>query len=378
LDKIKIMRVITQLPVGGVERTLSRLLPKLKSDSFRVMVCCTDNRGELAQVLEEAGIPVSLIRLRSRWDPVGICKLARQMRREQIQVVHTHMYASSISGVVAAKLAKVPVIIANIHSLHEWHTKRRVWIAAKLFSAVDRVVAVSDCIRQDLLQKLELDPQKVVTIHNGIDLPRFDQSIDGTSQRRQLGIGDDELVIGAIGRLVRFKGFNYLLEAARIINLQWPKFKLVIVGGGELKHGLKQQAQELGIAEKVIFTGRQEDVFPFLAGFDIMVISSITEGLPIASLEAMAMGKAVVASRVGGIPEVVEDGVSGLLVPPRNPESLAQAVIDLLKKPELRKSMGQAGRARVEKLFSIQRVCEQTAKLYKDLLKQKGISELSG
>jgi glycosyltransferase involved in cell wall biosynthesis len=213
------MRVITQLPVGGVERTLSRLLPMLNNDSFKVTVCCTHKRGKLADVLEKQGIPVNLIKLKSRWDPIGIYRLARLMKREQIKIVHTHMYASSISGVVAAKLAKIPVIIVNMHSMHEWRTKRRIWMASKLFNSADRVIAVSDCIKRDLTDKLALNPQKTLTIHNGVDLARFNPQIDAANKMRDLGIKEDEFVIGAIGRLVAFKGFTYLLKAGE----RWNK-----------------------------------------------------------------------------------------------------------------------------------------------------------
>lgn len=375
MNKIKVMQVITQLPGGGVEQLLVDLLPQLNRDHFNISLCCIHKRGHLVDVLQARGVPVHLVKLNSRWDPIGIYRLTRLMQKEQIKIVHTHMYASSISGIVAARLAKVPVIIANMHSMHEWHTKRRIWTAKKLFNSADKIIAVSDCIKKDLIDKLKLEPQKTLTIHNGVDLARFTPQIEVAGQNENLDIKDDEFVIGAIGRLVAFKGFTYLLKAAKIIYSQQPKFKLVIVGGGELKQPLKQQAQELGIADKVIFTGRQDNVLPFLASFELVVMSSITEGLPIVSLEAMAMGKAVVASRVGGIPEVVEERVTGLLVPPKDPSALAQAIITLMENPELRKSLGQAGRARVEEFFSLQHMYEQTADLYTQLLKQKGIYE---
>ncbi len=371
MNKINVLHVITQLPGGGVEQSLVDLLPRLNREFFNINVCCTHKRGKLADVIAARGIPVRLIKLKSRWDPLGIYWLVRLMQRAEIKIVHTHMYASSISGIVAAKLAGVPIIITHMHALHEWRTKQRIWIAAKLFNRADKVVAVSNVIKQGLVEKLHLEPQKIVTIHNGIDLNGFSKPVDVDRQKEKLGLEKDELVFGAIGRLVRFKGFSYLLEAVKIINSQLPNFKLVIVGGGELEQELKQKAQALGITDKVIFTGRQDNVLPFLAIFDIMVISSITEGFGIAALEAMAMGKAVVASRVGGIPEVVEDGVSGLLVPPEKPAALAEAIIKLIENPGLRETMGQAGRIRVEKFFSIQRVFEQTVTLYQNLLKTK-------
>jgi glycosyltransferase involved in cell wall biosynthesis len=370
-NKTGVMHVITQLPGGGVERLLVDLLPRLNHDAFEVCVCCTHKRGALADVLEEKGVSVHLVKIKNRWDPVGIFNLMRLMRSRRIRIVHAHMYASSISGGIAAKFARVPVIIVNMHSLHEWHTKRRVWMAGKIFNLADRVVGVSDVIRDNLIKTLGLNPHKVITIHNGIDLARFKDFAQPPTQRRILGIAPDELVIGAVGRLVSFKGFTYLLAAAKLICAELPKFKLVIVGGGELDSELKRQAQDLGIAGKVVFTGPQADVRPFLALFDVAVLSSISEGFGIAVLEAMAMGKAVVATRVGGLPEVVADKISGLLVSPENPEALAIAISNLLGNPGLRVNMGQAGKARAEELFSIQQVFEQTIKLYRGLLRQK-------
>ncbi len=319
-------------------------------------------------MLEKEGICVKLIKFKSRWDIAGIFKLASLMRAERIKIVHTHMYASSIAGMAAARLAGIPGKVVNMHSLHEWHSRRRILIAAKLFGYADKIITVSNAIGCDLARRLRLPPDKIITIHNGVDLARFEPKSAVCIGKETLGIKKNELVIGAVGRLVAFKGFKYLLRAFHTVSARRSDTKLVIVGGGELKDKLMQEAQLLGIADKVIFAGRQEDVIPYLSSFDLMVMPSITEGLPNALLEAMAMGKPVVASNVGGIPEVIEDKVSGFLAPSKDSQELALAVETLLADKELRLNVGQAGRRRVEKFFSIERVYKQTVSLYKELL----------
>jgi glycosyltransferase involved in cell wall biosynthesis len=378
MDRIGVMRVITQLPVGGVERTLSCLLPRLNADSFRVTVCCTHKRGVLADVLEEQGIPVYLIKLKSRWDPRGIYRLMRLMRQERIRIVHTHMYASNISGVVAARLAGVPVVVSQVHNVNHWNSRRQVSMDSLLNGWRDKIIAVSEAVRQDYIETTGIDPQRCVVIHNGLNLEDFNRPSQAAQVRQKWGIDSDDKVVGVIARLVSQKDHETFLRAARLVKDKMAGVKFLIVGeeeeSGRLAR-LEALAVELGLKQEVIFTGLQRDIPAVLSIMDVSVLSSVKEGFSNVVLESMAGGVPVVATDVGGNSEAIVEGVTGLLVPPKDPAALAQAITKLLEDPDSRKAMGRAGRARVEKLFSMRRVVEQTVNLYRDLLRQRGVYE---
>jgi len=206
-----------------------------------------------------------------------------------------------------------------------------------------------------------------VTIRNGIDtkLYRTDDAAR-RSVRKELGIDEDQPLIGAVGNLYPVKGHTYLLKAMAIVKEKYPHAMLVIAGRGEILDQLREEASGLGIKEKVVFLGFSEKIPAFLQGLDIFALPSLSEGLPLSVLEAMAAGKPVIATNVGGISEVLNDGYAELLVPPRNPDVLAEKILLLLRNPELANRLRELGRMKVEKEFSLNSMMEKYQELYRN------------
>lgn len=359
----RILNLITSLSEGGVERQLCQLLPKLNQSGFEIMMACTDSPGKLTAVLRQRGVEVSLARVRSRFHPIDIYRLVCLLRKKRIDLVHTHMYASSIPGVLAARWARVPVVV-HVHNLHEWDRPKRIRMACRIWPRATRVIAISHSVKQNLIEKCRLDHSKTITLYNGVDLEHFAGQLEGERERQRWGIGPREIIVGSVARLVPAKGLFDLLRAMAVVQKERPEACLVLVGGGDLRSELEQEALRLGV--KVVFTGTQEDVRPLIAMFDLAVLASHTEGFGIFLLEAMALSKPVVATKVGGIPEVVVDGETGSLVPPGEPEKLAQSILAILKGD--REKIGRAGRQRVEKVFSLEKTLAESCRLYREIL----------
>jgi glycosyltransferase involved in cell wall biosynthesis len=223
-------------------------------------------------------------------------------------------------------------------------------------------LAVSDAVRHVLLAS-GLPAQQVQTVYSGVDLRRFDAVSQNWSP-----FPAGTRVVGTVGHLAGHKGHRYLLEATRYLLQREPQIGVVIAGDGDLRSTLEQQATALGIAERVRFTGFCHNILGLMQGFEVFVFPSYLEGLGTAVLDAMALRKPVVATRAGGIPEMVQDGVTGLLVPPRDPEALAQAVHSLLQHPAQGRAFGEAGRKRVEQQFTVEHMAAQTLHIYQWLL----------
>jgi len=272
------------------------------------------------------------------------------------------------------RLNKVPIIITsrrNINIGGKWRE-----LLMRLTSGLDdKVIAVCEAVRQAEIVSSKIPAEKVVTIYNGIDpLPFTSVSIEAARKiRNALGIRDDELVLGAIGRLEPQKGFFDLISSLAHIKAKFNSVRLLIIGEGELRDSLELQINNHNLSGTIKFTGLRNDVPEILTAIDVFVSPSLWEGLPNVVLEAMAAGKPVVATSVGGTPEVIVDGETGLVVPPRNPEALASVIIRLLKNPELRTKMGRAGKERVLKQFSILRMVTKTQQLYKELMIEKDV-----
>jgi glycosyltransferase involved in cell wall biosynthesis len=271
------------------------------------------------------------------------------------------MYAASIPGVLTGRWAGVPVVV-HVHNLHEWRRHRRIRTARRIWPYAARVAAISHSVRKSLLKECKLEPLKVVTLYNGVDLEHFAGPLQTEQERRRWGIESQELVVGSVSRLVPAKGLFDLLRAGAIVQKSHQDVCLVLVGGGDLRAELEQEANKLNL--RIIFTGTQEDVRPLIGMFDLAVLSSHTEGFGIFLLEAMAFSKPVVATEVGGIPEVVAHGETGYLVPPGEPEKLARSILDLLEDDR----MGLAGRQRVEKIFSLEKTLTNTCNMYQEIL----------
>ncbi len=374
MNPINVIRVISDLPVGGVEKRLLELLPKLRPE-YNVRVCCIREKDELAPEFEKAGVPVDLCYFMSRLHPWSLYKMASYLKKVNAHIVHTHMYRPNISGVLAAKLAGVPVIISNIHNVEHWDNPRQMRQDARFVRFRHKIIAVSGAVKEDYIKNTDADPDKCTVIYNGTDLDKFSPRTKDPELMREFDLMGKR-VVGIIARLVPQKDIlTYLLCAAEI-KKKIANIRFLVVGEEEgntgLRKKLEEQAVELDLKDEVIFTGKRRDIADILSLFDVGVQSSLREGFSNVVVETMAMGVPMVATDVGGNAEAIEDGKSGFIVPHSKPDLLADKVVKILTDSKLASHMGSQARLRA-KQFSLETMVEKTKNLYHTLLAAKRI-----
>ena len=356
---------------GGSETVLACIARNLDSTRYRSVVCLL-SEGWLSDHLRNSGVRYVIIENKRSFDPVFLVKLVHLMKREKIHLVHSHEFMMNVYGAVAARIAQVPMI-GTVHSMLYFTEKTRRILAYKLSTRLcSRLVAVSDNLKKLLTDELKVgNPSKILTIYNGIDLNRYVIGYPNLRLRDQMGISAGTLVAGTVGSLFKVKGIPYLLDAVSKVVTCFPNFKLLIIGEGDQESTLRHEVVSMGLEETVEFLGFRNDIPELLNLLDVYICASVSEGLSLSILEAMAAGKPVIATEVGGNPELVIPGKNGFLVPPRNPDALAERIMVALKDKNLRQSMGQMGRRIVEERFSLERMIDNYQILYERLLGRK-------
>ncbi|MGQ9611022.1 MAG: glycosyltransferase family 4 protein [bacterium] len=372
--RINLMHVVLSLNIGGLENLVLKLVKNINREKYNICICSLTANGELENEFNEIGIPVFIVQKHEGVDYSLPIRLSRVFRNRRVDIVHTHNIDPYLYGTIGAKLARVPVIIHTEHS-NLFPNQKKLMIAERCLSNIsDMIIADSKKVADFLIQRQNIPRRKVITILNAIDIDSFDVTVDIIRKKREeLGILENELVIGNVARLVPVKDHHTLLASFSKVSQLISNVRLVIVGDGPLRTELENFCAELELSDKIIFLGKRRDISELMSIFDIFVLSSISEGLSLTLLEAMAAKKPVVATHVGGNPEVVQDNVTGILVPPRNPLALAQALIILIKDKKKLFEMGESGRRRVEQYFSIDVMLEKYEKVYRSSLQKKGI-----
>lgn len=372
--KARVLLLITELNVGGAERIVEQLATRLSRDRYALQVACLYDPHPVGVDIRAAGISVVDLEMRNKADLRAPLRLLRLLRHQEIQILHAHLFHANLLGATVGKLAGVPAIIATRHNVNIGGSHRE-QVYRWSSRLCDAVVAISAEVQRVQLQRSRTPSSRVTLIPNGVQVDTFvdadQRAVDALAD--EWHIAPHTPVIGTLARLHEQKGHVYLLDAVARLRRELPTIKVLVVGDGALRRPLEAQSQDLGLSDAVIFTGTRREVPEILALLDVFVLPSLWEGLPIALLEAMAAGLPVVATPVGGVPEVVVDGATGLLVPPRDPEALANAILALLRQPDLRCRMGSAGQARVRERFSIERMIRDTDALYQRLLAKKGL-----
>lgn len=374
----RVFHMIESLELGGSEAQVSHVARRQSAGGYHVVVGCLRARGPLVKVLEEAGIPVlgfptggGLFRPRAVRQ---ILRLAWLLRRRRFDVVQTHDLYSNLMGVPAAWLAGVPVIVSSRRDLAHWwwYTPRNRRILRGIQNLSAFVVANSSAVYNFLVKEDGFRPDRVRVVRNGVDpQPFLRAAANRTTLFPQLSL-EDKLVAVVANMNVEGKGQGDLIEAARWICPDAPRVRFLLVGDGRERVGLERKVAELGLAEHFVFLGKRNDVPDVLSCCDVSVLPSWAEGMPNVILESMAAGLPVVGTRVGGIPEIIEDEVSGLLVPPHDPQALAKALLRLLRDPEFASSLALAGRQRVRVEFGFDRVLRELRELYEEAWVRSG------
>jgi len=354
--------VINDLERAGAETQLVRLAAALPRDRYEPRIVILKRHNAFVDELSAAGIPVIVLDRRGPWDLGVAVRLYRLLARERPHIVHSYLLFASLLAVPAARLAGAPVVIVSQRCSYDatvpflWR-----WIARRLHRYADRVIVNSQAaLREEDAGGVPAD--RLLYIPNAIDV-----SIGAAGDRAAFGLPAGPLAV-CVGQLAREKGHLYLLAAWAQVRERVSDATLVLVGDGPLRAELEAAARRYGVADRVRFLGRRHDAHRLAGCADLCVLASLTEGMPNALLEAMAAGRAVVATRVGGIPDLVEDGHTGLLVPPAQPAALAEALVALLLDPARRAQLGEAGRRRAQERFATERVTAEVTTTYDALL----------
>ena len=353
---LRVMQVVLSLVPGGTERLVVEIVRYLRANAIDSIVCCLDNEGAWAQEVRDLGIPVVALQRKPGFKPSLGRSIARLARQHQVDVVHCHHYSSFVYGQLSASLWSGPPVVFTEHgrlSDAPPSRKRRLvnpvigWLPAAIY-------AVSEDLREHMVAE-GFPRSRVTVIHNGIDPGPQISATERAAARAVLGLASEAPVVGTVGRLDPVKDFVTLIRGFATFSRELPHARLVIVGEGTERTALETAARESGCDHRILFTGHRQDVRALLPAFDLFVNSSIHEGISLTILEAMAAGIPVVATTVGGNPEIVTED-TGVLVSPRSPSCIAKALVDLARDEATRQRLAQAGRTRVETCFSAERM----------------------
>ncbi len=377
---LNILQICTSRSWGGMEMHVGFLARQLARRGHRVTTVCAPETP-LAQDLRESGFEPGLFNLSGYFHPRSIVRFAKWLEARPVEIIHAHYSRDLWTIVPAMSYSKVGRNVPLLLTKHIGTGKpKRDVLHRWLYRRVDYLIAISEVIRQNLIATHPISSEKVGVIHHGVDLEQFPLAkISDRSLRQALGFSHDEVVVGMVGRLQISKGYLEFLEmAARLQRIQ-PKTKFLIVGEatrGEPRDAevILQKCEALHLNEKVKFLGFRKDVPLVLAAMDVFVFPSHAEAFGLALLEAMAAGKAVVASNNDGVLDIVHDGQTGILVPPKDVTALTEACLRLVEDENLRRQMGDAGRSAVCARFSVQQMLEQLESLYWHLQSQSGVA----
>jgi glycosyltransferase involved in cell wall biosynthesis len=385
-DRVKVLRVIARLNMGGPALHVAYLTDGLRDRGYdTTLVAGTLARGEDSMAFVAEGLGVEVVTLPELGreisplrDLLAVVRLARLIRRERPQILHTHTAKAGTVGRVAVKLAgraRPPIVVHTFHG----HVLRGYFgpFRSRLFRLLERwlagsttaLVAVSPEVRDDLVALGVAPAEKFAVIRLGIELDRRVAAVDSRAEtRRYLGIPQERFAVGWIGRMTTIKRTDDVLVGFKRLRERGVEATLCMVGDGPDRERLERRARELGIVRDTLFLGYQEDVAPLYAAFDALVLPSANEGTPVSVIEALASRTPVVATRVGGVPDVVREGEDGFLVGAGDTDALSDRLARLAADPALRERMGDAARARVLPRYAVDRLVDDVDRLYRALL----------
>ncbi|MFH1613039.1 MAG: glycosyltransferase family 4 protein [bacterium] len=388
--KIKVLQLITRLNVGGPSIhviLLTKDLNKERFESFLISGQEDLSEGNMLDLLEEKEIKpiiISEIGREINWhdDFISLWKLWKYIKKIKPDIIHTHMAKIGTLGRISGILAGVPIIIHTFHG-HTFHSyfsplKNQLFIFIEKILAffTTKIIAITKSQKDEILKHGIGNPKKIVMIPLGFDLEKFlNCDKEKGKFRQELNFNENDFLIGIIARLVPIKGHSYFLKAASIIAKKYPQAKFLIIGDGKLRPSLEKLAQELGIISQTFFLGFKKDMDKIYADLDLVVISSLNEGSPVSIIEAMAAAKAIVSTNVGGVPDLIKNNETGVLVPSKNPDALAQEIIALLENPDKRKKMGILAKENATYQFSKENLIKNTENLYNELVSNLKINK---
>jgi glycosyltransferase involved in cell wall biosynthesis len=376
--RVRVLNVVPTFMCGGTENQFMTLGRGLDAQRFDLEFACLRKWGGFADELAARRVPLvdcDISTFRSAHALRQQARLASHIVRRKIDIVHAYSFYGNVFGIPAARLAGAPVVIASIRDRAPYLTPTQKRVQRFICRFADCVLVNADAVRDWLIEH-GFEASKIVVIPNGVDLARFDAPVDSRSLLAELGLPADGPVVGVVSRLIKLKGLEEFLEAAALVRAHVPAARFLIVGdtnpdNRSYRATLTAIVQRLHLGDRVVFAGLRSDVPALLASLSVAVMPSLNEALSNVLLESMAAAAPVVATRVGGTPEAVEDGVSGVLVAPGDPAALANGICEMLQSPERARRLGRAARRVIEQRFSTTRMVAATERLYESLLAQR-------
>lgn len=366
MSAVKILYLTTDSRVGGTEKNIISLVSHLNRDKYDNTVVALVPGGELIERLRDYGIEAECLGMRNKFDLLAIFKLYRIIKKRKVDILHTYLFHANILGRIVGRLAGVAVIISSLRVMERRRHHR--WLDRLTNGLVDVETCVCEAVMRFTIERAGINPDKLVTIPNGIDVGEYRLRVNLEEEKRRLRLESNYPVLGVAGRLHEQKGHLYLLRAIPALLEKYPGTVLLLVGDGPLQEGLERECSKLGINKGVKFLGFRKDIKELMALMDVFVLPSLWEGMPNVLMEAMALGRPIVATRVGGAEELIEDGVTGLLVPSADERTLAEALINILDREDKGRGLGEMARREVEKRFPVEAMVRETEKLYERLL----------
>lgn len=362
----RLVLVVGQLTLGGLERQVVLLATGLDRRRFEVSVVSLTAGGAWGKVLDETGVRVFHLRRRGRWDWRRLLALYRVFRQARPHLVYSFNYEANAYARIAGLLASVPVLVSGERGIYmgRWQGI----LERLLMRFTECVICNAEAVRRNLIDTVGLPEGKVLTIRNGAALPAPAGPAEKERARLTLGATDDACVVGTIARLDPVKNLSLMVEAAALCRTSGRPFRFLVVGGGPAEAALRQAIRDRHLEGSFVLLGERESASDLLPGFDIFVLTSRSEGLPNAVMEAMAAGVPCVCTDVGGCRELVDPGVTGYLVPAADARSLADRILELAEDPRVRARMGLAGRLKIEQEFPVERVVSRTDQVLTRLL----------
>lgn len=387
--KIRILNIITRLELGGPPILLLDIIQRLNKDRFESSIATgitADSKYDMTEFIREKHIEVftfrSLVRnIHPLKDILALISLFLFIKKGKYDIIHCHTSKGGFIGRFAARLAGSKIIVYSPHGdVFKGYFNNlvtNIFIMLERFAApfTDNIITLSKKGAERFLEHGIGTRQQLKHIYNGIDIISYKRTKTTRAEKRiELGLGKDDFVCATVGRLVPVKGHQYLIEAIKKVVNKIPSAKFLFIGDGELMPDLLTQTKSLGLCKNIFFLGARSDIAEILNCIDIFLLPSLNEGFGIVLVEAMAMKRPVIATNVGGVPEIVVNETTGILLPPKDPEAFSSAIIRLYDTPEISMKMGLAGYNRARRLFDITTTVTEFESLYCDLIKKKGVA----
>jgi len=367
---ITICQLILSLGMGGAEVLAARMARRL-SDRYRFVFACLDEEGVLGEDLRNEGHPVHVLGRQPGIDWRCGRRFAALLKSEGVSLVHAHQYTPFFYAAASRLPWRTPPLVFTEHGrfFPDFPRPKRIAANRVLLGRRDRVIGVGEAVRQALIHNEGIPSRRVDVIYNGIDLDAYDQRTDDSAEvRREIGVGPDDFVVIQVARLDYLKDHVTAVETHKRVVAQRPDAKLVLVGEGPERPKIEEAIRSRGLEASVLLLGLRKDIPRLVRASDVFLLTSISEGIPLTLIEAMAARKPVVSTRVGGVGEVVEEGKTGLLAPSGDAQALAAQILILADDPDIRGQYGILGRRRAEELFSETQMMERYDRLYRETI----------